>query len=323
MSSNDAKRFREEQRKMAEKRARDLKVIPGGAYEEPTRTRSSKSSSSKSENGRSGKSVYKAPVGSAYKANNKKKKRRNPKLKILAILLAASIGVGGLTIAGNISNSANRTDIIQTIEQLEEQGIELSDLGLEDDTLELLEKYDDYFTRYNAGEITNITDNDVLEVISELRTLNFNVIKDKFVSEERENGDDEINRSDVKLGVSFDKSDGTDTTSVRIYEDQYSKRKIYTNNNGIIFGLGKQNSIPTEISDLILQTQKYDDIKEAVIGDNISKKNAMKKLEDYYYNIFNFAQQDIEIDEKGNVSLRAYGEDAENEKAEDDGIEIE
>lgn len=313
MRSDDAKKFREEQRRSAQ---RDTK-----SQERRNQTRSSgrntRRISSRDDNviefpG----TVYKAPVGSAYRARDKAKKRKKPRLKLGALLLAASIGLGSIAVIGNIANLHNRDEGIQTISQLEETGIDLDDIGLEQDTLELMEKYDEYFENFDENSVLDMTDNDVIAMIREVRTLNFNAIKDK-VAELRG-----VSRDDVKLWYSFDNNDGSFHTSVRINEDSYSDREIYTNNNGLIFGFGKENSIPKEISDLIIQTGEYDDLIEDLKADKITKRNAIRKLESLYLQISeNVAVKDFTIDDKGNIELKDYDEQTKDQEQNKDDQE--
>lgn len=304
MGSDDARRFRETQRKKA------LEGMEKG------RTNNQYGRNRMNRNIVQFPSTYKAPSGSARRAKERAKRRKLARLKVGALILAATIGIGSLTVLGNIRDS-HSNDTIQTITQLEDSGMNLDNIGLEEDTLELLQKYDEYFEDFDPDSIYGLTDNEVIEMAREIETLNFNVIKDKFVNEKREAGDDDITRSDVKLGLSFDSADGSTHTSVRIKEDSYSEREIYSNNNGIIFGIGKENSIPKEISDLIVQTEEYDDIVSDLKSDTITKKNALKKLQKLYKNISSLAVHDLSIDEKGNISLVDY-----SEQGKDLGIEF-
>lgn len=309
MRSDDARKFREEQRRSAQKSSqsqvrRDQLRSP----ERGTRRVSSRDNNVIEFPG----SVYKAPAGSAYRARDKAKKRKKPRLKLMALILAASIGIGSVQLIGNISKANDRSDNIQTITQLEESGVDIDDIGLGEDTVELMEKYDQYFENFDENSVLDMTDNDVIAMIREIRTLNFNTIKDK-VAELRG-----VSRDEVKLWYSFDRGDGSTHTSVRINEDDFSDREIYTNNDGILFGLGKKNSIPKEISDLIIQTGEYDRLIEDLKADKITKKNAIKKLEKLYMQISeNVAVKDMTIDDKGNIELKDYDEKAKDQDKDD------
>ena len=90
---------------------------------------------------------------------------------------------------------------------------------------------------------------------------------------------------------------------------RYNSPEIYNNTNGWFFGLGKENSIPPEISDLIVQTEEYDDLITQIRENKISKQNAVEKLRELYANISeNVAVKDFSIDDNGNISLSDYEE---------------
>ncbi len=108
--------------------------------------------------------------------------------------------------------------------------------------------------------------------------------------------------------------DGSYFTSVKINEGEYGKEQSYTNNNGIAFGIGKENSIPPEISDLIIQTSRYKEIIEDVKSDSITKVNAIKELKKLYDKISQVAIKELTMDEKGNIGLKDFEQTKETEK---------
>lgn len=249
-----------------------------------------------------------AKKGTAHRANNNRRKRKsNIKAKIAAAILSAIIGIGAINVVGNFTKGADReANQPITITQLEDQGIDVNKIGLEQDTVEMMEHYDEYFSNIDYDSVTSLTDNDVIQVAEDIRTLNFNTIKDKFADLRG------VSRDDIKLWYSFDSGDGSYNVTVRVNEDSYD-REIYSNSNGIIFGLGKKNSIPQEISDLILQTGEYDNLISDLKADKITKKNALKKLEELYREISeNVATKDLTIDDKGNIGLEEYDNTQQN-----------
>lgn len=336
MSSDDAKKFREEQRRNAQKGLQSherRRETPRQTSQRQTRPRqvSSRPIDTRVQNIRLANArqeprggadviefpgaVYTAPAGTAYEAD-KKKKRMTPKmLKLAALLLAATIGLGSINVIGNISKATDRGDTAQTLTQLEDQGVNLDDIGLEKDTVELMERYDEYFANFDPDTVTELTDDDVIAMAEDIRTLNFNTIKDK-VAELRG-----VSRDDVKLRYSFDTGDGSYHTSVRINEDDYN-REIFTNSNGLIFGIGKENSIPPEISELIVQTGEYDDIITQLKEDKITKKNAISELRKLYMKISeNVAVKDFTMDDNGNIELKDYSEQTKDQQQQEKGEE--
>lgn len=256
---------------------------------------------------------YTAKKGTARRAKERKKKPRL-NLKIASLILAAGIGLGGITVTGSLNKEPE-----PTVTQMQEMGVSEADLGLEQDTLEMMERYDEYFENFDP-KTTNLTDNDVIEMIEDIRTLNFNVIKDKMADLRG------VERGDVKLYYNFNKGDGGYYTAVKINEDQYSKREIYNNDYGVLFGLGKEDTIPQEIADLIVQIGSYESIVDDLKADHITKANAIRELEKLYRKISDIAVKDFSMDDKGNVELTDYeAKENKNEKdktTEKEGEEI-
>lgn len=246
---------------------------------------------------------YTAKKGTARRAQERRKKQKM-KLRIASLILAAGIGLGGISVLGSFNKEPE-----STITQLQEMGVSEEELGLEQDTLATMEKYDEYFENFDPKS-ANLTDNDVIAMIEEIRLLNFNVIKDK-VADLRG-----VERKDVKLHYSFDKSDGNYFASVGINEDSYLDRESYNNDYGILFGLGKDDTIPKEVADLIVQTGGYSWIAEDLKSDHITKANAIKELEKLYRKISNVAVKEFTMDDKGNIELADYTEVREERQGE-------
>lgn len=246
---------------------------------------------------------YTAKKGTARRAQERRKKQKM-KLRIASLILAAGIGLGGISVLGSFNKEPE-----PTITQLQEMGVSEEELGLEQDTLATMEKYDKYFENFDPKS-ANLTDNDVIAMIEEIRLLNFNVIKDK-VADLRG-----VERKDVKLHYSFDKSDGNYFASVGINEDSYLDRESYNNDYGILFGLGKDDTIPKEVADLIVQTGGYSWIAEDLKSDHITKANAIKELEKLYRKISNVAVKEFTMDDKGNIELADYTEVREERQGE-------
>lgn len=281
MGSDDAKRFREEQRRSAQRGSQ-------------TRRTNNTNQRGNNNNKVIPMSRYTAPKGTAHK-----KRRLKPSAKLLALLLAASIGIGSFVVLGNISK-AREDDKIQTITQLEEAGVDINNIGLASDTVDLLEHYDEYFADLDENDILNLTDNDVIAIAEDIRSLNFNTIKDKVAELKG------VDRSDVTLRYSFEKGDGSYHTAVVLNEDEYD-RESYTNSTGYLFGLGKHDSIPQEISDLILKTSEYDDIINDLKADRITKRNALNRLQELYRTISDdIVTKEFTLDGNDNIVLQEY-----------------
>ena len=101
--------------------------------------------------------------------------KRNIKLGVAAAILAAGVGIAGISFAGYTHGKVD-----STITQMQENGIDLSNLGLANDTIQTLEKYDEFFENFDKDS-TNLSEDDVIRMIGEVEDLNFNVIKEKML----------------------------------------------------------------------------------------------------------------------------------------------
>lgn len=314
MSSEEAKKFREAQRRSdissnsptqrrvssrpTYQRAKNVQLVNTGIY---------KREENKKEKAPT--SVYTAPAGTAHAANNRKKTLSPRLLKFLAILLSASIGVGSVTYAvlGNSSKAIDIGTEASTITQLESQGINTDKIGLQEDTLELLEKYDEIFTNFDFDKATELSETDIINMAKDIELLNFNTIKDKVADLTG------VSRDDITLRYKYETGDGTYNSSVIINEGEYDEVR-YNNINGIIFGIGEQNGIPDEIAKLIIQTREYDDIIEQLKSDKITKRNAIEELRKLYMNISeNVATKDF-IMNNGEIVITDYSEQIKNQQ---------
>lgn len=234
---------------------------------------------------------YTAPKGSAQRAKARDRKRaRKMKLRIASLLLAAGIGIGGISVIGSLQKEP---DI--TITQLQEMGISRNIMGLESDTLQTIDEYDQYFATFDA-KTAELREEEVAEMIRDIKELNFNVIKDKMAALEG------VQRKDVKLYYSFDANCGETSTKVKINEGDALNEKIFHNADF----LHSKRTIPTEVSNLIVQIDKYSSLENRLHDDEISKVNAVKELEEYYNNIIEIATQKFTKDEKDRVEVKPY-----------------
>ena len=223
---------------------------------------------------------------------SRKKLANRIKLGAAAALLAAGIGVGAMTVRGWINE-----DPEPTITQIQENGVDLNELDLADDTINSMKKYDQYFEEWNNGEINEatLTNQEIEEMLEEIKDLNFNVIKDKVASLS------DVERKDVTLAYRGEE-DGVITT-ISVKENDYGNKKVYSN-AGNLFRANENTINSNEISDLILQLEEFDNLSEKLKDNDVSKVNAIKKLEQLYQQITKVAEQELVMDEKGNLSLQ-------------------
>ena len=223
-------------------------------------------------------------------ANRAKARRKNKKLnlKLASLLLAASIGIGGLTIAGRHGEQE------LNVTEIQRMGISADELGINADTLSMMEKYDEYFENFDPKS-ANLSENEVISMIEDIRALNSNVVREKMADLRG------VNRENVTLSHFFDKGSEKYYTAVLID----GEKERYDNNYGVM-GLGNENTIPAELSNLVQQIDSYETLIDDVHTDSITKANAVKKLEKLYNEVSKVATKDFAIDAKGNVELKDY-----------------
>ena len=239
---------------------------------------------------------YRSKKGSAYKASQRAKKQAlKTKLKIATLLLTAGIGI-----AGSINYVKNHdNDLETTVTKLQDMGYDNQTLGMSNQTVETIEKYDEYFERFSNSEKgkINITDNEIIDKIHEIKGLNQAVVKEKMAKLEGTNSQNVT----INYGNS---SDIGDYVSIKI--DKQDDKVSYNNDNGIILGLGKKNNFPKEMTNLVMQLERYEELEEKLKTDSISKYNAIAEMKKLYVKISDFATKALIKDEKGNISLMDY-----------------
>ena len=247
---------------------------------------------------------FKRILSSEGNAKNDKKSvkkiKAKPSLKVATLILAAGIGIGALYAVGGFDKEPENS-----ITQMQEMGIDTNEMGLQDDTAEMMEKYDEYFKKFD-GKTAELTEQGVIDMVQEVKDINYNVIKDKMADLRG------VDREDVKLYNSFDKGNGKQRVSVIINEGSYYDEERYDNDN-YIFGIGKKNTIPPEISDLIIQIDDYEDIIKDVKADRITKVKAVKELKKLYAEISQVATKEFTMDNNGNITLQDYEKQSEKE----------
>ena len=277
MSSEEAKKFRENQKI----NGLEYMSLDSNSYQNRART-----------NNRNEKRRTTTKQKGKAKRLSRKKLANRIKLGAAAALLAAGIGVGAMTVRGWINE-----DPEPTITQIQENGVDLNELDLADDTINSMKKYDQYFEEWNNGEINEatLTNQEIADMLEEIKDVNFNVIKDKVASLS------DVERKDVTLAYRGEE-DGVITT-ISVKENDYGNKKVYSN-AGNLFRANENTINSNEISDLILQLEEFDNLSEKLKDNDVSKVNAIKKLEQLYQQITKVAEQELVMDEKGNLSLQ-------------------
>ena len=178
---------------------------------------------------------YTAQRGTAHRAQARRKNKKL-NLKLASLILATSIGIGGLTLA-------NKNKEVPSITDLSQMGITHQDLDLTEDTITMMERYDDFFENFDA-KTANLSETEVIKMIEELQGINENVVREKMADLRG------VEKVEVTLSPFFDRASEKYYTAVLI--DGGKER--YDNNYGII---GNDHTIPEELSHLIKQIDSY------------------------------------------------------------------
>lgn len=243
---------------------------------------------------------YTASKGTMSRA---KKRKRRPNTKLAALILSAAIGVGTIGVINY--HDANQPEPTNMIE-VQQAGENAQSLGLNEDTVALFEKYDEYFENFDEDAQYHLTDEQVIEMISEIRGMHFSVVKEKtgnLIGEEPKN-----------IKMHYKVKGGREYATIIANEDSYNE-EFYSSENDWPFE--NKNHIPKELSDVIWQLDDLDDLDSNVRTDKITKVNAMKELEELYQSLEQVATGEFVKDEKGNISIIHY-EDKQIEQAETD-----
>ena len=245
---------------------------------------------------------YTAQKGTAHRAKSRRKNKKL-NLKLASLLLAASIGIGGLTIAGRHGEQE------LNVTEIQKMGVTADELGINSDTISMMEKYDEYFENFDPKS-ANLTENEVISMIEEIRTLNTNVVREKMADLRG------VSRESVTLSHFFDRGSEKYYTAVLVD----GEKERYDNNYGIM-GLGNEHTIPEELSYLVQQIDSYETLINDVHTDSITKANAVKKLEKLYDEVSKVATKNFTMDAKGNVELKDYDTKQAEKNAETDQTE--
>lgn len=236
---------------------------------------------------------YTAKKGTAHSKANTKKKKRKMRLRIASLILAAGIGVGGLSYAGSIIKESQTASLVQ----MQENGISAKELGLEDTTASMLIHYDKYFS--NSEEKLDMTDNDVIKIIDDISYLNNAVLKEKL---SKTMG---VGKDNISLGEDFEISDGKEYSVIRV-TPKYGNDEIYTSLSALPFAIGEKRNIPKDISELIFQRNEYSKLENDLKSDSITKNRAMEELSKLYKKIQNIATKKIYLDKNKNLKVESY-----------------
>ena len=242
------------------------------------------------------KKAYKTQKGTAKRMSSNRNKRM--KLRVAALIMAAGLGIEGIGISyvGSIKSPD------KTVTDLREEGMDLTKLGLSQQTIQQMEVYDRYFESIDLDNL-NITDDELLAILRGVEGVNEDIIKEKIAKLKG------VDKLDVNLNVLFD--EGKYYGKVDIENDE-----SYFGNAISFLGLGKKNSLSKEISDAIVDYSE-NTIGKDLISDDISKVNGVKKIRKLYENATKLAIKQFTIDKQGNIDAVEYEEKSQAKEGEE------
>ena len=241
-----------------------------------------------------------APKGTANKAKSKRKSKKM-RLRIASLILSAGIGLGGISYVGSLIKAPETT-----ITQLQEMGLDANDIGLNEETLNIMTEYDKYFDSFNKDKKVDITDNEIITMVEDINNLISIVIKEKVANLTN------VTSDNIRFDEEYVKEEGIHQI-IKVDKGKYEKEQIYKSNNSLLFGLGKENSIPNEIANLMKDINSCNYLISELRQDKISKVNAIKKLEKLYNKISEIATKQFSMDKKGNIILNEYEKEIEDD----------
>ena len=231
-----------------------------------------------------------APNGTARKLKDRLSNgRKKLSTKTVATVLGIAIGLGALT--GVVAKGYADSIPEYTATDLNNMGIEMQ---IGQDTLNTMQKYDKFFENYNPKE-ANLSESEVLSIASDIRDLNFNVIKDKAADVL------DLGRGNVDLSYTdpLDK-EGSILREIKTKNGNYSNLSLHQT--------PEERSISPEIGAMIENIGYIDQIVYSIKDDSITKNRGVKRLEEVYNKITKFATRKMVMDEKGNISMTDYPE---------------
>lgn len=248
--------------------------------------------------------IYRGPKLTKEKIKKIKSRRRLTVLGIGALLLTSMVGMTGINVIGALEDRP----IKNTITQMQEKGLDVSSLGLSEDTIQNMQVYDRYFDNIDYDNIYN-TDDEIIKVIEGAKEISENVIKDKMV---KLSGED---RDSISLCA---RSEGLGSSGPIEYgeivinggtSEEHKYRGV-----GTLTGIGQEDHITSDISDYILQLSDFDGLIVKLKDDRITKVNAIKELKKMYKEACKMASKQFTMDEKGNIETKEIKQQAKNER---------
>lgn len=236
---------------------------------------------------------YRAPKGTAKRHKLNKRKFTT---RVAALIMSAAIGIGGISLASNMIKGDDSK--IDTVKGAQEQGVSIKQLGMNQETIEKLDKYNEYFEEFDKNDQYNLSEQDVLKMVEEIRELHFSVVKEKLATVTH------TEPQDIELGYSYEKNDGTYSVKAMVTNEDYITETY--RNNGLFGVSGDSKEMPDEMASTITQLEKVDLLKSEVMNDKISKVNAVKELKKIYSKLDSFAAGELVKDKEGNLSLAYF-----------------
>ena len=243
----------------------------------------------------------------------KAKQKRILSKKTVSIVLAALLAVGVIG-RGIIKDPVDTTKI----SDLASQGVDPEDLGLSKESMDAFMEYNSFF---EEGKTQTPSKQEILEKEREIYELNLNTIKEKM---SKVTG---YRVSQMAVFYAFNQADGTETTTVAVYEDYYDSNNpgipIERYSNRDFLEPVNERTLPEEISKMILTLKELDELDKNIRNGKISEKNAFNTLQKAYSKIQTLGSKVLEKNEKGILEYVAFDEQKDTKQIANNNITIE
>ena len=213
----------------------------------------------------------------------KQKRKRNYKGKIALIgtLAAAIAGVAGYAIG-----TSNQSPTITSTTAVYTMGESPEELGIND---EMFNKIQNIKSQLQNGDISN---SDLISIAPDLYNLSLDVTHNKI---SKLFG---VEPDDIKLNIQSGEA-GNKSQTLNVYDK--GKKQTYYNEE-----LGRtRNSIPKEISDLIIRIDDMKNVMLDIQNSNLDRTKILSIYKDTVDKIDKFVPMELSLDKNGNIIANA------------------
>ena len=214
-------------------------------------------------------------------AEKKNKFKGNIKRTVTALLLTTTALIGGYQ-AKNLYNEYQQQNSPITLEQSLENGESLSSLGIDNNILLEMQDIEEMLKR------DDLTNEEIISLAPRIKKLQSDTLEMKLSK---------------ALGVSKDDI----TYNTNPIEEGMTRETVKTRNNEN-YHVSKdfltwENTISSEISNSIKENEEMKEVIQKLRGGDINREEILKKYNEVVKHTDQLAASDVNIDEKGNITV--------------------